>query len=190
VNNSTKTMGWVLLIYKVPSEPSKNRLQVWRRIRKTGAVYLQNGVCVLPAQPSALRLFRALAQRIDSFNGEAFLFQTGSVDEKVGRKLEDNFNGARNREYAELLEEAALFLLEIEQETARSNFTIEEVEEIEQDLKKLRRWAMQIKNQDWFSAPLGATVAAKLAECELALQQFIARAYESDQAAGERAPHV
>ena len=39
---------WLMLIYKVPTEPNRKRLAIWRKIKSLGAVYLQNGVCVLP----------------------------------------------------------------------------------------------------------------------------------------------
>jgi len=38
--------GWLLLIYRVPSEPSRLRAAVWRRIKSLGAIYLQNSAQV------------------------------------------------------------------------------------------------------------------------------------------------
>jgi hypothetical protein len=34
--------GWLVLIYRVPSEPTRLRSTVWRRIKSLGAIYLQN----------------------------------------------------------------------------------------------------------------------------------------------------
>src|SRR5262249_57473118 len=39
---------WLLLIYRVPSEPSRLRATVWRRIKSLGAIYLQNSAAALP----------------------------------------------------------------------------------------------------------------------------------------------
>ena len=39
---------WLLLTYKVPAEPSARRIAIWRKLKGMGAIYLQNGVCVLP----------------------------------------------------------------------------------------------------------------------------------------------
>jgi len=39
---------WFSLIYKIPSEPTRYRASVWRKVKASGAVYLQNSVCVLP----------------------------------------------------------------------------------------------------------------------------------------------
>ena len=42
---------WLLLSYKVPREPTANRVSVWRKLKKLGAVSLQDSVWVLPATP-------------------------------------------------------------------------------------------------------------------------------------------
>jgi len=41
-------LSWLLLTYKVPSEPAAKRIALWRRLKGMGGVYLQNGVCLLP----------------------------------------------------------------------------------------------------------------------------------------------
>jgi DNA-binding transcriptional regulator PaaX len=42
---------WFVLVYKLPSEPSRYRASVWRKLKAAGAVYLQNGVAALPNDP-------------------------------------------------------------------------------------------------------------------------------------------
>ncbi len=42
---------WLLLVYRVPSEPSNNRVSVWRELKRLGALYLQQCVCIVPALP-------------------------------------------------------------------------------------------------------------------------------------------
>ena len=42
-NGDTSGQGWLLLIYRVPSEPTRLRAAVWRRIKSLGAIYLQHG---------------------------------------------------------------------------------------------------------------------------------------------------
>jgi len=40
--------GWLLLVYRVPPEPSRLRSAVWRRLKSLGAIYLQNSAAALP----------------------------------------------------------------------------------------------------------------------------------------------
>ena len=38
----------MLLVYRLPREPSRHRVAVWRKLRDLGALYLQDGVAALP----------------------------------------------------------------------------------------------------------------------------------------------
>jgi hypothetical protein len=39
-------LRWVLLVYRLPREPSRHRVAVWRKLRDLGAHYLQDGVAL------------------------------------------------------------------------------------------------------------------------------------------------
>src|SRR6202042_1871023 len=39
---------FLLLVYGMPTKPTAGRVAVWRNLKKTGAVYLQDSVCVIP----------------------------------------------------------------------------------------------------------------------------------------------
>ena len=45
---------WLLLIYTVPAEPTRKRAFIWRELKKVGAPYLRDGVCILPERPDTL----------------------------------------------------------------------------------------------------------------------------------------
>src|SRR5438093_486945 len=66
---------WVLLIYTVPAEPSRKRAYVWRELKKVGAVYLRDGVGVLPQRDATVRAFTDLATKVHEFDGRATLIQ-------------------------------------------------------------------------------------------------------------------
>ena len=40
--------SYLLLIYQVPTQPSAARVAVWRELKRLGALYLQQSVCVMP----------------------------------------------------------------------------------------------------------------------------------------------
>src|SRR5579859_6548058 len=83
---------WLLLIYTVPAQPSRKRATVWREIKKLGAVYLRDGVCVLPEQPGTRMSLRALASRIEQMEGDACLVEGAQLDERRVKSLKSQFS--------------------------------------------------------------------------------------------------
>jgi hypothetical protein len=65
--------GWLLLIYRVPPEPTRLRSTVWRRIKSLGAIYLQNSVAALPVSTANERALRKLRREITDMSGTAML---------------------------------------------------------------------------------------------------------------------
>jgi hypothetical protein len=55
---------WLMFMYQVPSEPSRLRTAVWRRLKALGAVYAAHSVAVLPESPQAERALRALRAEV------------------------------------------------------------------------------------------------------------------------------
>ena len=45
---------WLLITYKVPAEPSRMRVSLWRKLKELGAVYIQQGAAVLPMTEALL----------------------------------------------------------------------------------------------------------------------------------------
>src|SRR5260370_5812246 len=65
--------GWLLLVYRVPPEPTRLRAAVWRRLKSLGAIYLQNSAAALPAGAEAERAMRKLRDEILEMSGTAVL---------------------------------------------------------------------------------------------------------------------
>lgn len=165
--------GWLLLIYKVPSEPSRVRVAVWRELKRLGALYLQQAVAVLPNRPEIAAELAAVRERINALGGTHHYFEIPPLDEEQDQALVTGFRQLAAREYAEIIEECETkFLKEIEFERFRENFTFEESEEIRQDLEKIRRWYRKVGERDWFRAEGRGEVDAWLTRCEAELESF------------------
>src|SRR5206468_4312943 len=74
--------AWALLIYTVPADPSRKRAYVWRELKKVGAVYLRDGVCVLPQREEAVRALTDLVVKVHEFGGRATLIQHAALDDQ------------------------------------------------------------------------------------------------------------
>src|SRR5256885_9772574 len=66
---------WVLLVYKIPREPTASRAQVWRKLKRLGALLLHDAVWVLPATPWTREQFQWLTVEIGELGGEAYLWE-------------------------------------------------------------------------------------------------------------------
>jgi hypothetical protein len=69
----------LLLVYRIPSDPTRLRAMVWRRLKSLGAVYLQNSAAALPATDGAERALRRLRREILEMNGSAVLLTCSAL---------------------------------------------------------------------------------------------------------------
>jgi hypothetical protein len=136
---------WMLLVYKVPNEPTAGRVFVWRKLKKLGAVLLHDSVWVLPATPRTREQLRWLASEIVELDGEATVWEsrlTLGVDED---KFVAQFTEAVDTQYREIL--AGL--------KARDG-----------DLAALSRKYQQVQSQDYFNSDVGRRVRDALAAAD------------------------
>ena len=166
---------FLLLVYRIPTEPTRLRAGVWRKIKGLGAVYVQNSAAALPATPANERALRALRAEIDELGGTAFLFDTALV---AGRDhLVALFNAQRDDEYDEVVDRCEDYLRQISKEYDATHFTYAELEENDVDLAKLKSWLERIENRDAFGATRRTAAEAALVRCEEALEEYAARVY-------------
>ncbi len=175
--------SWLLLIYTVPAAPSRKRAAVWRALKQAGAVYLRDGVCALPQRVETTATLRAIAAKIEEFAGEATLIEPASLPEARAEAIVARARRERAAEYAELAHEAEGFLDHVRRETAHRAFTFREVEELEGDLEKLRRWVGQVRARDHFGVAEADQVDELLARCDEALGTFLEEASRRDETA-------
>jgi hypothetical protein len=170
--------GWLLLIYRIPPEPTRLRSTVWRRIKSLGAIYLQNSVAALPASPANERSLRRLRREIVDMSGTAILLSAAALAGDA--EVRGAFQAARNDEYEEIVDKCADFLRQVQKEYDENHFTYAELEENEEDLVKLKNWFAKIVERDVFGADGRATTERSLESCEQSLEAYAARVYAEE----------
>ena len=105
------------------------------------------------------------------------------LDPSVTESSIARFQSARSDEYAEIGRAADALLQHIARETEHREFSFNELEELEGDLAKLRRWKDQVRGRDYF--PTGAHVGVDqlLERCSEALSEFMLQAAVQDSSA-------
>src|SRR5215212_5316952 len=99
-------MRWVLLVYRLPREPSRHRVAVWRKLRNLGALYLQDGVAALPEDAVTREQLEWLQLRVREAGGEATLWEgrPGTLAEEA--ELVGDFRASREEAYRAITAEA------------------------------------------------------------------------------------
>jgi hypothetical protein len=173
------TSAWLLLTYKVPPEPATKRIALWRRLKGMGAIYLQNGVCLLPKTDDHVRRLKMLENDVSGMGGESVILETVALDRAQEDKVVSRFKADRDDQYREFLGRCADFEKEIAKEIAINKFTYAELEEEDTDLKKLQGWLEKIKKLDFYGAPLADEAAQRLRACEVLLDSYAQRVFDA-----------
>lgn len=170
--------AWLLLVYRLPSTPSRLRATVWRRLKSSGAVYLANSVAVLPESSEAERLLRTLRAEVEQMGGSGQVLRAEALAGQAD--IVAALNAARDAEYTEVLSRCADFQAEIDKETKAEKFTYAELEENEEDLAKLRGWLAKIRTRDRLGAPRAQEASTAVEGCATALEGFAEQVYATE----------
>ena len=133
--------SWLLLVYRIPREPTAPRVFVWRKLKQLGAVALQDAVWVLPGTPRTQEQFQWLAAEITELKGDVVLWDADQLYATDVNALRRQFVEPLEAEYREIL--AAL------KKKAR-------------DLPTLSKRFQQAQVRDYFASPLGQQLRDRL----------------------------
>jgi hypothetical protein len=97
-----RTTTWLLLLYALPTRQNTERVNLWRKLKKFGAVPLQTSGYVLPDDPAQFERFQWLSKEIRDAGGAATLIRVAEIDGMPNEEVVAMFNEARSAEYKEL----------------------------------------------------------------------------------------
>jgi hypothetical protein len=172
VTDNTEGRGWLLISVSTAGAAPTLRVQVWRKLRSLGALYLQQSVCLLPEREQTLRQVRRLLDRVRQQGGTGRMLRLTFTDPAEERQIVGEFNAARDAEYAEVLARLPAFREELATERGRGRATYAEVEESEADLERFRAWLAKIAARDYFDAPGAIDAQAAVERCVTELAAF------------------
>lgn len=132
---------WLLVLYRIPREPTTRRVAVWRKLKRLGALVLHDAAWVLPATEQTRERFRWLAAEITEAGGEALVWEArlalGQEEELI-----EQFATQVDGPYREIL-----------QELRRRGA----------DIATLSRRYTQVNRLEYFPSQLGKEVRTRLA---------------------------
>lgn len=128
---------WVMLVYRLPRDPSTPRITLWRKLRRLGVAQIRDGVVALPADPDNREQLEWLAEDVVQAGGEATMWLSEPATAAEGRQLADAMTERIDAEYRSIAEAA---------QAARSSGAVER----RRTLARLRRELRRVGARQYF----------------------------------------
>jgi hypothetical protein len=154
------SVSWLFLLFNLPAKQSSERVKVWRRLKKFGAVQLKTSTYVLPDEPAHYERFQWLAKEIVDTGGEATLVRVKDIEGMPYAAVVALFNEARARDYDEILEPLTDLIKDRKARKASA-------ETFASELEKVRRRFQEIQEIDYFQSSRGEDLRALFLKAEL-----------------------
>ena len=152
-----KKLTWLLLLVRLPATHKAERVAIWRKLKKSGAIQIQTSTYVLPDEPARYESFQWLTQEVRSAGGDATLVRAREIEGLPNEKLIELFNTARAKEYATLRE-----LVRALSHWRRTRSSPAFADKLDRARKQLR----EIRQTDFFNCPRAQDVEMLLRKME------------------------
>jgi hypothetical protein len=145
---------WLLLVFSLPTAKASERVGVWRKLQRYGAVALPASGYVLPNNAINQERFEWLATSIRGSKGQAAVAHVAVFDELGDEQIEGMFNEARTRDYQSL--EKEIRKLAPRKRNGTGNPAI----------LRIKKRLGQIAEIDFFGAPVRARIEEAMRQLE------------------------
>ena len=149
--------SWLLLLFSLPTNRNTERVAVWRRLKKIGAVQIKTSTYLLPDEPAQYEQFQWLAQQIRDYGGDSTLVRAQEIEGLSKEKVIAMFNEARAKDYGELRKSLQGFITRRKKMDAEGGAS---------ELQRLMRQFREIRAVDFFDSPRGHDIAMLLRRAE------------------------
>jgi len=134
---------WLLLLYGLPTKRTAERVSLWRKLKKFGAVQLKSSAYVLPDNPTQYERFQWLSKQIQDDGGEATLIRVAQIEGMSHEQIIQMFIDARDADYRQLIATAR---------EATKTFKKGKGGSLAAEAERLRRRFDEIREVDYFKS--------------------------------------
>jgi hypothetical protein len=149
--DSREQPRWLLLMFSLPAKRASERVEIWRKLRRIGALALPSSGYLLPSTPGNQEHFEWLAAAISKYKGQASVVRVHSIDELPDEDLIRQFTETRNRDYQHLLTELRATRSWIKKRP---------------QLARIRKRFQEIRSIDFFQSPLRSRIEELLSRVD------------------------
>jgi hypothetical protein len=163
-----KTNGWLLFFYSVPSKPVSNRVRIWRRLAKAGAIQFKGAVYILPFCDEHYEFFQWLVSEVTSMKGDAAFVRVENIETMKSSEIISLFNLQREKDYTLLMKK----IEEIERKinSVRKGGGTQNNKKLSDQMSRIKREFEGIQAVDFFSSKAGENLKRSIKTLESMLK--------------------
>lgn len=155
-----KEPSWLLFFYSVPSKPVSNRMRLWRRLSKAGAVQLKGSVYILPDNDENYEFCQWQVSEVTSMGGEGTFVKTHNVETMKNDNITDLFNHQRGKDYRSI--EKSLEEIEQKLNSIKKGTRTQDYRKLPEQLNKLIKEFEEVRKIDFFKSRTGDILNKRL----------------------------
>lgn len=159
---------WLLIFYSVPSHPVSNRMKIWRKLAKVGAVQLKGSVYILPATEEHEEFFQWLIGEVKSMGGDGAFVRTADIRTMTDANIKRLFTAQADQEYHRI--EKTLDVFERKIQSIRKGSKSEEGRHLADQAAKLTKEFEDLRKRDYFGSPTGHIMKKRIQALEAGLR--------------------
>jgi len=152
--------GWLLFFYSVPSSPVSNRMKIWRRLSKAGAIQIKGAAYILPLNEEHYEFCQWLVAEVASMGGEAAFTGVGGIDSMKDQEIVDLFKSHKDKDYEAI--NNALDDLDTRVDSIRKGSNVRDVNTLLGQIGRLSKNYEEALKTDFFPSKTGAELRSRL----------------------------
>lgn len=168
---------WLVLLVRIPAEPARHRIALWRELRRSGAVLLGQSTWAVPDVPASHPVVRRLHELAEAGGGALTVLDATGHTGADAAHLDHLYTEQREQEWAEFHADCGKYLAELDKEETSGKYTLAELEEEEQSLDRLRRWYRELRGRDLLDSAATTNAATALKSCEAQFDLYAEHVY-------------
>jgi hypothetical protein len=153
-------MGWLLFFYSLPSKPVGNRMKIWRKLSRIGAVPFKGSGHILPDNEENHEYFQWLVSEVISRGGEGAFVRVERIESMKEKELIALFDQNREKEYRPV--EEGVEALERRIGNSKKAEGAENKKKLIEDLNRLIKDFGMIRKIDFFLSKKGTSLEVRL----------------------------
>lgn len=165
-------LEWLLFFYSIPASPVNNRVKIWRKLVKSGAVQLKGGVYILPYREEHHEALQWMLAELPGLNGEGLLVRTDSIEPLRQEDIITLFNEQRRPQYLEIARKIEEFSGRIR--NLRKGGRDRKSTSLFRQYEKIQNEFQVVAQRDFFQSAAGQELAAQLSALRKQLEELTA----------------